>query len=86
MMMYQTVTLDSCTVFWKELGVNIDDNNVKYKAAKKWDEIEKWLEDNISISEYGSNCKLHNAYDKGIWFFRKSDAIHFKLVWSGNIV
>ena len=76
---YQTIELNSCSVFWKDLGVDIDNNIIREKSSKKWDEIEFWLSENVDSQNW-------RAYNKGIWFLRKRDAVLFKLIWSGQIV
>jgi hypothetical protein len=76
---YEIIELESCTVFWKELGVDIHNTAMNTKAANKWDEIEIWLEENIKE-------KTYNPHYSGIWFLHKEDAILFKLTWAGRIV
>jgi hypothetical protein len=77
--LYEVIELTSCTVFWKELGVDIRNEKILEKAAEKWHEIEAWLEEHIDIDTY-------RPYDKGVWFLHRKDAMFFKLIWFDNIV
>jgi len=74
----ETIILDSKFITWKELGIDLQYPNQKHIAAEKWPEIEVWLNETMPDTWRSST--------KGIWFLRGSDAVLFKLTWSGNII
>lgn len=78
-----TLQLQSCTVFWTDIDLNVSPsptymskNHVSPEDAyKAWqDQVEPWLRENISGG--------WNVHSSGVWFALRHDALMFKLHWT----
>jgi hypothetical protein len=61
-------------VLWRDIGVNWPNWDQNRIIKQNWPEIKQWLWNNCIGKWY-----YHTG---GIWFERKSDAVHYKLVWA----
>lgn len=75
-----TVTLESRTVFWEDIGISASDvdklRTSNAFAERVWGVMETWLKANTKFT--------WNAYAKGVWFSCGQDAALFKLFMSGE--
>lgn len=76
----ETITLDSCTVFWEDImsaRVLADLRRDDRKGNRVMDDFKQWLDENAEGD--------WRDWEKGIWFARSIDAVHFKLAWAGEV-
>jgi len=77
-----TLYLQSCTVFWQDLGLTerrkMTDNQLGQLATFWNNVLEEWINDSVHHD--------WNSHDAGVWFANRHDAMMFLLRWKGNFL
>lgn len=72
-----SVYLGSQTVFYEDLGVDMQSEDSRKAAAPHFFEMTEWLEEHTK--------RAFNCHQAGIWFLDAEDAMLFKLTWAGML-